>query len=131
MRDADTQETSPSTYSEQAELSECRACGQRVRWVVLPLDRGARVPVDPTPVGKGQVIILRDGRRAVMVEPMKTYGPEVHERRFFDHRTTCLGYYATRTIKGSITDPGLDSRGFTAQKERIRAARRQLDETCH
>ncbi len=129
MGNSETTEVGLPTSPEKVEVNECRACGQLIRWVFLPLARNSRIPVDPTPAANGQVIILRDGQRAVMVEPMKTYEPDVHERRFFDHRTMCLGYYATRTVKGSITDPGVDSSGFQAQKERIRAVRRQLEDT--
>jgi len=67
------------------------------------------------------VIILRAGWKAVRVNPMASYEEEIHKRSFYDHRTICFGYYATRTIKDSITDLGVDSKGFTARKEHTRA----------
>lgn len=90
--------------------------------------RGLRVPLDPTPDRRGQVILLRDGSRAVMVDPFRSYRPEVDDRRFWDHRSTCGGtFYSMRSLQGALSEPGHDTRGFEERKARVRELRLRLD----
>jgi hypothetical protein len=108
-------------------MSTCKACNRPIRW--SRLQRGLRVPLDPTPNDRGQIILLRDGFKAVTVDPFEDYEPEVRERRFYDHRTTCRGSFdSVRTLKGSLSETGRDVRGFADRKQRLREVRLLLDQ---
>jgi hypothetical protein len=108
-------------------MGTCKVCNRPIRW--SRLQRGLRVPLDPGPNDKGQIILLRDGYKAVTVDPFEDYLPEVRKRRFYDHRSTCLGsFYSVRTLKGSGSDTGKDVRGFADRKRRLRDVQLLLDQ---
>jgi hypothetical protein len=105
----------------------CTVCNRPIRW--SRLQRGLRVPLDPSPNEKGQIILLRDGLKAMTVDPFEDYEPEVRERRFYDHRSTCLGsFYSVRTLGGSLSDTGKDVGGIADKKRRLREVQLLLDE---
>jgi hypothetical protein len=104
----------------------CKVCNRPIRW--SRLQRGLRVPLDPSPNEKGQIILLRDGLKAVTVDPFEDYEPEVRERRYYDHRSTCLGsFYSVRTLGGSLSDTGKDMGGIADKKRRLREVQLLLD----
>jgi hypothetical protein len=124
----------PFPYGPDAQWGECRACGKRILWGKLPgtAARGSvrSVPLDPEPHPWGQMILLRNGRSLVPVEIGALHGPEIQDRRFRDHRTTCqIGPRNTWTLQAALRSSTVPS--ASKNSEHVRAIKLQLEKSAH
>lgn len=104
-------------------MATCRSCDRPIIWARLT--RGRWVPLDSDPVPNGQIVLLRDGERAWPINPGEVYPPEVQERRYSDHNTTCPGYKDLRTFVGSLRGAGRSP--DHERRERVRALKLLMD----
>ena len=80
----------------------CRSCRQPVRWVRMAAS-GRANPLDPEPSGRGNIVILEDGRGLVVV------GQRLDERRaqgvplYLSHFATCVSAAEHRKPKTGAT----------------------------
>ncbi len=90
-----------------------------MRWVRLPA--GDRVPLDPGPDRRGQVILL-DGDRGYPLDPRFRHSEEVHLRRHWDHRSTCGLAPSRLHSPAPVVPPGPAQRRRLAGVGELRAA---------